>query len=142
MCIVQGHSKCLNAVAVSYVLDSEPCSEAAVTSAATALLLLCQLVQTMRLLFWLQESSITYNAAIAATGEALMQAASCVLNQQSQQELDFEGDLDEFGQRLCETMADFGSTHLHCLTSRESKILFLQQVGMPGFPIQQGLTDQ
>lgn len=65
---------------------------------------------------------------MTATGEALLQAASKVLTAPTQQQLDFEGNLDEFGQRLCETMADFGSTHLNCLGSHENKILFLQQV--------------
>ena len=69
----------------------------------------------------------TYNSAMAATGEALVQAASAVLTQQAQEQLSFEGDSDEFGQRLCETMAEFGATHLHCLPTHDSKILFLQQ---------------
>lgn len=76
----------------------------------------------------MQENISTYNAAMAEIGKALLQAASGVLTQQSQQELDFEGELDEFGQRLCETMAGFGSTHLHCLDTHDNKILFLQQV--------------
>lgn len=74
-----------------------------------------------------QESSDTYNAAMAATGGALVQAASTVLTQQAQEQLSFEGDSDEFGQRLCETMAEFGSSHLHSLPSHDAKILFLQQ---------------
>lgn len=76
----------------------------------------------------MQESSDTYNAAMAATGEALVQAASAVLTKQAQEQLSFEGDSDEFGQRLCETMAEFGSSHLHALASHDAKILFLQQV--------------
>lgn len=75
----------------------------------------------------MQETSETYNSAMAATGEALVQAASAVLTQQAQEQLSFEGDSDEFGQRLCETMAEFGATHLHCLPTHDSKILFLQQ---------------
>lgn len=67
---------------------------------------------------------------MAATGEALVQAASTVLTQQAQEQLSFEGDSDEFGQRLCETMAEFGSSHLHSLPSQDTKILFLQQVRM------------
>ncbi|KAL3150212.1 hypothetical protein ABBQ32_000071 [Trebouxia sp. C0010 RCD-2024] len=74
-----------------------------------------------------KETSETYNSAMAATGEALVQAASAVLTQQAQEQLSFEGDSDEFGQRLCETMAEFGATHLHCLPTHDSKILFLQQ---------------
>ena len=57
-----------------------------------------------------------------------MQAASALLTQQPQEQLSFEGDSDEFGQRLCETMAEFGSSHLHCLPTQQNKILFLQQV--------------
>ena len=76
----------------------------------------------------MQESLETYNSAMAATGEALVQAASALLTQQAQEQLSFEGDSDEFGQRLCETMAEFGSSHLHCLPSHDNKILFLQQV--------------
>jgi hypothetical protein len=72
----------------------------------------------------------TYNSAMAATGEALVQAASALLTQQAQEQLSFEGDSDEFGQRLCETMAEFGSSHLHCLPSHDNKILFLQQVSL------------
>lgn len=64
---------------------------------------------------------------MAATGGALVQAASTVLTQQAQEQLSFEGDSDEFGQRLCETMAEFGSSHLHSLPSHDAKILFLQQ---------------
>ena len=71
---------------------------------------------------------------MTAIGEALLQAGSSVLSAPLQQQLDFEGELDEFGQRLCETMADFGATHLNCLGTHEQKILFLQQVSacMPG----------
>lgn len=75
-----------------------------------------------------KETSETYNSAMAATGEALVQAASALLAQQAQEQLGFEGDSDEFGQRLCDTMAEFGSSHLHCLPSHDNKILFLQQM--------------
>lgn len=75
-----------------------------------------------------KETSETYNSVMAATGEALVQAASAVLTQQAQEQLSFEGDSDEFGQRLCETMAEFGGTHLHCLPTHDSKIMFLQQM--------------
>lgn len=64
---------------------------------------------------------------MAATGGALVQAASTVLTQQPQEQLSFEGDSDEFGQRLCETMAEFGSSHLPSLPSHDTKIMFLQQ---------------
>ena len=67
---------------------------------------------------------------MAASGEALVQAASALLTQAPQEQLSFEGDSDEFGQRLCETMAEFGSSHLHCLPSHQSKILFLQQASL------------
>ena len=85
----------VDAFAVSYVFGFQALLKAASTQAAIDYnsCYLCQQKQTMCLPFWLQESSSTYNAAMAATGEALMQAASSVLNQQSQQELDFEGDL-------------------------------------------------
>lgn len=75
-----------------------------------------------------KESSETYNTAMASSGEALVQAASALLTQQPQEQLSFEGDSDEFGQRLCETMAEFGSSHLHCLPTQQNKILFLQQM--------------
>ena len=63
------------------------------------------------------------------TGQALLGPASQLLTPGNAEQLDFEGDADEFGQYLCETMASYGASHLHCIGSPDKKILFLQQVG-------------
>ncbi|KAK9829960.1 hypothetical protein WJX72_008872 [[Myrmecia] bisecta] len=76
----------------------------------------------------LQEELTTFNQVNGAIGEALMRAAAAVLEPAMQRELDYEGSLEEFGQRLCDTMVAFGSGHLHTLASPEKKILFLQQM--------------
>ena len=44
----------------------------------------------------------------------------------------FEWALDDFGQRLCDSMAIFGASHFQCLSTQEKKTLFLQQVGRQG----------
>ena len=62
------------------------------------------------------------------TGQALLAAAGQLLAPGNAAQLDFEGDADEFGQYLCETMAAYGASHLHLIGSPEKKILFLQQV--------------
>jgi exportin-5 len=76
----------------------------------------------------LQEELSVYNSVMAATGEALLRAGGALLAPEHVRELDYEGDADEFGQYLCETMATFGTSHLHTLGSPDKKILFLQQV--------------
>lgn len=68
-----------------------------------------------------------------AAGEALINAAGPLLAPEHMRELDYEGDAEEFGQYLCETMALFGTSHLHCLGSPDKKILFLQQACSPSF---------
>ena len=75
-----------------------------------------------------QEDLITFKQVMDATGDALMRAASAVLAG-SAAELGYEGALDDFGQRLCDSMAIFGAAHFHCLSTQEKKTLFLQQVG-------------
>lgn len=67
-----------------------------------------------------------YNSVMAATGEALMQAAGALLAPGNASQLEYDGDADEFGQYVCETMAGFGTSHLHTLAP-DKKILFLQQ---------------
>ena len=67
-----------------------------------------------------------YNSVMAATGEALMQAAGSLLAPGNASQLEYDGDADEFGQYVCETMAGFGTSHLHTLAP-DKKILFLQQ---------------
>ena len=76
-----------------------------------------------------QEELATYNAVMTETGQALLGAASQLLAAGNAAQLDFEGDADEFGQYLCETMASYGASHLHCIGSSDKKIVFLQQVG-------------
>ena len=76
----------------------------------------------------MQEELATYNAVMTETGQALLGAASQLLAPGNVAQLDFEGDADEFGQYLCETMASYGASHLHCIGSPDKKILFLQQV--------------
>ncbi len=76
----------------------------------------------------MQEELATYNAVMTETGQALLGAASQLLAAGNAAQLDFEGDADEFGQYLCETMASYGASHLHCIGSPDKKILFLQQV--------------
>ena len=78
-----------------------------------------------------QEDLITFKRVMDATGDALMRAASAVLAG-SAAELGYEGALDDFGQRLCDSMAIFGAAHFHCLSTQEKKTLFLQQVGRWG----------
>ena len=78
-----------------------------------------------------QEDLITFKRVMDATGDALMRAGSAVLAG-SAAELGYEGALDEFGQRLCDSMAIFGAAHFHCLSTQEKKTLFLQQVGRQG----------
>lgn len=75
----------------------------------------------------MQEETPVYNSVMAATGEALMHAAGTLLAPENVRQLEYEGDADEFGQYLCETMAGFGTSHLHTLTPPDRKILFLQQ---------------
>ena len=74
---------------------------------------------------------ITFKRVMDATGDALMRAASAVLAG-SAAELGYEGALDDFGQRLCDSMAIFGAAHFHCVSTQEKKTLFLQQVGRQG----------
>ncbi len=81
--------------------------------------------------FDVQEDLITFKRVMDATGDALMRAASAVLAG-SAAELGFEGALDDFGQRLCDSMAIFGAAHFYCLSTQEKKTLFLQQVGRQG----------
>ena len=75
-----------------------------------------------------QEELATYNAVMTETGQALLGAASQLLAPGNAAQLDFEGDADEFGQYLCEALASYGASHLHCIGSPDKKILFLQQV--------------
>lgn len=77
-----------------------------------------------------QEELSMYNGAMAETGQALLAAAGQLLAPENAAQLDFEGDADEFGQYLCETMAAYGASHLHCIGGSDERILFLQQVGM------------
>lgn len=75
-----------------------------------------------------QEELATYNAVLTEVGQALMAAASQLLAPANIPQLDFEGDADEFGQYLCETMALHGASHLNCVGGPDQKIVFLQQV--------------
>lgn len=69
------------------------------------------------------------------TGQALLAAAGQLLAPGNAAQLDFEGDADEFGQYLCETMAAYGASHLHLIGSPEKKIIFLQQVNFHSPPM-------
>lgn len=63
---------------------------------------------------------------MGAAGAALVAAAAPLL--QSPAELGYDGANDEFGQRLCDTMAAFGDKHLATLQPPELRNTFLQQV--------------
>ena len=76
----------------------------------------------------IQEELATYNAMMTEVGQALMAAATQLLAPANIPQLDFEGDADEFGQYLCETMALYGASHLHCVGGPDQKVLYLQQV--------------
>ena len=76
----------------------------------------------------MQEDLATYNAVMTEVGQALMAAGSQLLAPGNVAQLDFEGEADEFGQYLCETMALYGASHLHCIGGPDKKVLFLQQV--------------
>ena len=99
-------------------------------------MLMCRRIQTIPTECWaercqcsdVQEDLVTFKRVMDATGDALMRAASAVLAGSSA-ELGYEGALDDFGQRLCDSMAIFGAAHFHCLSTQEKKTLFLQQVG-------------
>lgn len=76
-----------------------------------------------------QEEGTTYRAAMQDTGAALMAAAAAVLGPEQAGELDVDGALDEYGRRLCDTMALFGIAHFrNGIQSPEARITFLQQV--------------
>lgn len=68
-----------------------------------------------------------------ASAERLMAVAAVVLAPEARSQLDFEGANDEFGQRLCEAMATFGSGKFHCIATQEKRVLFLQQVFFVAF---------
>lgn len=63
---------------------------------------------------------------MSAVGDALTGAASPLLAPGRAGQLDYEGEDEEFGLLLAETMASFGTGHLAALAP-EKKILFLQQ---------------
>jgi hypothetical protein len=71
-----------------------------------------------------------YNATMDRTGQALLLAGEALLSPNSVAELKFEGINDEFGQRLVDTMAVFGSSHVRCIDAPEQRLRFLQQVCM------------
>ncbi len=70
-----------------------------------------------------------YDAMMDGVGEALMRAAAAVLAPGAAAGLAPDGPLDELGQRLADTMAAFGASHLAALASPEKRITFLQQAG-------------
>ena len=74
----------------------------------------------------LQDEAAVYSGVMSAVGNALTGAASPLLAPDRIGQLDYEGEDEEFGLLLAETMASFGSGHLAAL-SPEKKILFLQQ---------------
>ncbi len=82
----------------------------------------------------MQEELGTYNAVMTEVGQALIAAASQLLAPGNVAQLEFEGDADEFGQYLCETMALYGASHLHCVGGPDQKVLFLQQVSANVLP--------
>ena len=67
-----------------------------------------------------------YTATMGAAGAALVAAAAPLL--QSPADLGYDCPNDEFGQRLCDTMAAFGDKHLATLQPPELRNTFLQQV--------------
>lgn len=70
-----------------------------------------------------------YDAMMDGVGEALMRAAGAALAPGAAAGLAPDGPLDELGQRLADTMAAFGASHLAVLASPEKRITFLQQAG-------------
>ena len=89
----------------------------------------------------MQEELGIYNTVMTEVGQALMAAASQLLAPGNVAQLDFEGDEDEFGQYLCETMALYGASHLHCVGGPDQKVLFLQQVIAKGLRNPSQLSD-
>jgi hypothetical protein len=68
-----------------------------------------------------------FNAMMDGVGEALMRAAGGVLAPGAAAGLAPDGPLDELGQRLADTMAAFGASHLSALATPDKRTLFLQQ---------------
>ncbi len=68
-----------------------------------------------------------FNAMMDGAGEALMRAAGGVLAPGAAAGLAPDGPLDELGQRLADTMAAFGASHLSALATPDKRTLFLQQ---------------
>jgi len=67
--------------------------------------------------------------AFAAAASALMAAAAPLLSDPAAYaELGSDGEHGEFGLRLCETMAEFGTAHLEVLLQPSPRIEFMQQM--------------
>ncbi len=73
------------------------------------------------------EAHEPYDLLMRDTAEALMAATSQLLSAPDA-ELDYEGDLEEYGKRLCATMVAFGEGHFKCLQGLDKKYLFLNEV--------------
>ncbi|KAK9833279.1 hypothetical protein WJX81_002345 [Elliptochloris bilobata] len=88
----------------------------------------CEALRVLSLRRQAQEDRSVYNAMMDGVGEALMRAAGAALAPGAAAGLAPDGPLDELGQRLADTMAAFGASHLAVLTSPEKRIAFLQQM--------------
>ena len=82
---------------------------------------------TAMLMAGMQEDPAVFQQAMAATGEALIQAAEDVLSVQNAPQLEHGGQLDEYGQFLVATMGIWGYSHVASLPE-SSKMRFLQLV--------------
>lgn len=70
-----------------------------------------------------------FSEAMGQVGVALMGCASPLLDSAAgQASMAPHADNEDFGKRLCDSMQLFGSAHLDCLPSRDTRMIFLQQM--------------
>lgn len=74
------------------------------------------------------ETPEVFKAVQEQIADALIGAAAALLSPAAQGELGYEGQHDEFGQTLCETMATLGSQHLGSLSTQEKRLAYLQHM--------------
>ncbi|KAL4423234.1 hypothetical protein ABPG77_000026 [Micractinium sp. CCAP 211/92] len=74
------------------------------------------------------ETPEVFKAVQEQIADALIAAAAALLSPGAQGELGYEGQHDEFGQTLCETMATLGSQHLGSLSTQEKRLAYLQHM--------------
>ncbi|PSC73686.1 HASTY 1 [Micractinium conductrix] len=74
------------------------------------------------------ETPEVFRAVQEQIAEALINAAAALLSPATQAELGYEGQHEEFGLTLCETMATLGASHLGAITNPDKKLAFLQHM--------------